>query len=161
MRRACTTGQLYMRLCLDKQDSMAVCVGVHSFLSVLIPTHSPASTEVALIGTRYPSLSLSSLTCALCRKTEGYSCSDLTSLAREAAFGPIRGSPSHWLMSSCAYCVCAQSVHVCACVCMCVHVCVRERRDCACVCMHVTVHVVLGCCVNTCRSEHVTSQRLP
>ena len=29
--------------------------------------------------------------CDSCRKTENYSASDLTALARDAAFGPIRG----------------------------------------------------------------------
>ena len=80
-----------------EHDPITVCVGVHSCLSVLTSAHSPETSDVSLIGTLYLCSPPSpDPVHSPCRKTEGYSCSDLTSLARDAAFGPIRGSTSHW-----------------------------------------------------------------
>ena len=118
-------------MCHDKQGPKTVCVGVHSYLSVLMPTCPPATDEVALIGTQY--LWPCPLDLAFCRKTEGYSCSDLTSLARDAAFGPIRGTPH----TGCWAVVLIVYVHV-VCVCVCVRVCEGEGegwRLCMCACM--------------------------
>ena len=136
-----------------KHDPITVCVGVHSCLSALTPAHSPESSDVSLIGTLYlcspPSPDPVHF---LCRKTEGYSCSDLTSLARDAAFGPIRGSTSHYwfciptpysLLPTCTGSVCVW----------------WTRRVCVSVCC--TACIPQKCFVNACRTEHVTSQRLP
>ena len=117
-----------------EHDPITVCVGVHSCLSVLTSAHSPETSDVSLIGTLYLCSPPSpDPVHSPCRKTEGYSCSDLTSLARDAAFGPIRGSTSHLVLYTTLYTDSSLTLHV-------QEVCVWWTR-CACVCLSLALHV--------------------